>query len=245
MTLIPLISAIMTAPEATTAPAGAAMPLARSSYGSDARHHPVAALFAVGLPAALVVAVALSPMIIEMAPKSEPMTGTLVELDKPLDPPPPKQADDVEPMPRTASTPDVVDPVVPTTPLSETRFDLGPSIPDPGPVDLGPPARPADPPPLPKLVMAELDSKFAGTFQPDYPAREQREQIEGAAKVRVLIGTDGRVKAVELVSTDSRGFFEETKRRALAKWRFKPATRGGVPEESWMVMTVRFQIKNA
>ena len=61
----------------------------------------------------------------------------------------------------------------------------------------------------------------------------------------LLIGTDGRVKAVELVSTDSPGFFEETKRRALAKWRFKPATRGGVPEESWQVMTVRFEIKGA
>ena len=61
----------------------------------------------------------------------------------------------------------------------------------------------------------------------------------------MLIATDGRVKAVELVSTDSPGFFEETKRRALAKWRFKPATRGGVPEESWQVMTVRFEIKGA
>lgn len=245
MTLIPLISAIVAAPEATTAPAGAAVPLSRNSYGSDDRHHPVAALFAVGLPAALVVAVALSPMIVEMAPKSEPITGTLIELEKPLDPPPPKMADDVEPMPKAASTPDVVDPVVPTTPLAERWVDPGPSIPDPGPVDPGPPVRPADPPSLPKLVFADLDPRFAGTFQPDYPAREQRGGIEGIAKVRVLIGADGRVKAVELVSTDSPGFFEETKRRALAKWRFKPATRGGIPEESWKVMTVRFEIKNA
>ena len=29
---------------------------------------------------------------------------------------------------------------------------------------------------------------------------------------------------------------------ALAKWRFKPATRGGVPEESWKIMTVRFTL---
>lgn len=32
--------------------------------------------------------------------------------------------------------------------------------------------------------------------------------------------------------------------RALAKWRFKPATRGGVAEESWKPMTVRFEIRN-
>jgi protein TonB len=30
----------------------------------------------------------------------------------------------------------------------------------------------------------------------------------------------------------------------LSKWRFKPATRGGDPEESWRVMSVRFEIEN-
>ena len=243
MTLIPLISAIMAAPEATTAPAGAASPLSRYSYGSDSGYLPVAALFAVGLPAALVVAVALSPMIVDIVPKSEPMTGTLIELPKP--PPPPEPTPDAKPTPRTASATDTVRPVVATTPFSDNRVVEGPVIPDVIPVDLGPPIKPIDPPPLPKLVFADLDPRFAGSFQLDYPAREQRGGIEGVAKVRVLIGTDGRVKAIELVSTDSQGFFEETKRRALAKWRFKPATRGGIPEESWKVMTVRFEIKNA
>lgn len=245
MTLIPLISAIVAAPETTTAPAGAAPPLPRNSYGSDARHHPVAALFAVGLPAALVAAVALSPMIMVTPPKSEPMTGTMIELEKPLDPPPPKQADDVEPMPRNASTPDVVVPVIPTTPLTEPWVDTGPSITDAGPIDPGPPARAVDPPTTPKLVLAHLDERYADLFQPDYPARAQREGIEGVAVVRVLIGTDGRVKAVELVSTDDPAFFEATKRRALTKWRFKATTRGGVAEESWKEMRVRFEIKNA
>ena len=111
----------------------------------------------------------------------------------------------------------------------------GPSVP------LDPPVAPTKP----NLVLADIDPRFAGAFQPEYPAREQRGGIEGVAKVRVLIGTDGRVKAVELISADSPGFFEATKRRALAKWRFKPATRGGVAEESWKVMTVRFEIRNA
>jgi protein TonB len=104
-----------------------------------------------------------------------------------------------------------------------------------------PPAPPARPP----LVLAQLDTRFAGAFQPDYPANERRREVEGVAKVRVLIGTDGRVKAVELISADSPGFFEETKRRALAKWRFKPAMRGGVAEESWKEMTVRFELRSA
>ncbi|MBK6412313.1 energy transducer TonB [Sphingopyxis sp.] len=243
MTLIPLISAIMTAPEAMTAPAGAPTALSRNSYGSDRSRHPVAALFAVGLPAALVIAVALSPMIVVTPPKSEPMLGTLIDLDKPIDPPPPQQTDKVQPTEKSASATDTLKSAVETVPLADNRVFEGPVIVDPRPLDPGPPARPADPP-LPKLVFAELDPRYAGAFQPDYPASEQRREIEGVAKVRVLIGTDGRVKAVELVSTDSPGFFAETKRRALAKWRFTPATRGGVAEESWKTMTVRFEIRS-
>jgi len=245
MTLIPLISAILTTPEATTAPAGAATLSPRNSYGSDNRRHPVAAVLAVGLPVALVVAVALSPMIIETLPKSEPIPGTIIELDKPTPPPPPDPAKKADPTPKTASTTEAVKPLVDTPPLTGDTVQPGPSIPEPYPYDPGPPVRAADPAPPPALVFADLDPRYAGSFQPDYPAREQRSGVEGVARVRVLIGTDGRVKAVELVSTDSPGFFEETKRRALAKWRFKPATRGGVPEESWKAMTVRFEIKNA
>ncbi|MDO9370553.1 MAG: TonB family protein [Sphingopyxis sp.] len=242
MTLIPLISAIWAAPETTTAPATAAARHPRNSYGSDTNRHPIAALLAVGLPAALVVAVALSPMIVERQPKSEPMPGTLIELDKPIDPPPPPETKK-EATPKSNSTTETFDPVVPTT-STDNIVDTGPKsfepvIPDSGPIYVAP----ADPP-KPPLVFAELDPRFVGVFQPDYPASEQRRELEGVAKVRVLIGTDGRVKAVELVSTDSPGFFAETKQRALSKWRFKPATRGGVAEESWKVMTVRFQIRN-
>lgn len=240
MTLIPLISAMMTTPEATAARAARAAPSARAVYGSDRRRHPVAALLAVALPAALVAVAALSPMIVVPPPKSEPLTGTLIELPKP---PPPEPAEDARPTPKTASATETVAPRVETVPLDNDRVVVGPVIPDARPADPGPPAIAADPP-APKLVLAELDARFAGAFQPDYPAREQRRGVEGVVKVRVLIGTDGRVKAVELVSSDSPGFFEETKRRALSKWRFRPATRGGVPEESWKVMTVRFQIRN-
>lgn len=240
MTLIPLISAMMTTPEATAAPAAPAAPSARAVYGSDRRRHPVAALLAVALPAALVAVAALSPMIVVPPPKSEPITGTLIELPKP---PPPEPAEDARPTPKTASATETVAPRVETVPLDNDRVVVGPVIPDARPADPGRPAIAADPP-APKLVLAEPDARFAGAFQPDYPAREQRRGVEGVVKVRVLIGTDGRVKAVELVSSDSPGFFEETKRRALSKWRFRPATRGGVPEESWKVMTVRFQIRN-
>ncbi len=245
MTLIPLISAIMAAPEATTAPAGAAMPLSRSSYGSDSGRHPVAALFAVGLPAALVVAVALSPMIVQTPPESERQIWDPITLEKPTPPEPQPDAKPQEQQTKTviAATDSPLPPVSQDPPVGRTdESDVALAGTGTGttvPQVIDPPVQP------PKLVLARLDERYAGLFQPDYPARAQREGIEGVAVVRVLIGTDGRVKAVELVSADDPAFFEATKRRALTKWRFKAATRGGVPEESWKEMRVRFEIKNA
>ncbi|MBO9695628.1 MAG: TonB family protein [Sphingopyxis sp.] len=245
MTLIPLISAIVAAPEATAAPAGASVVPPRASYGSDTRHHPFAALFAVGLPAALVAGVALSPMIIIDEPATSTPPWKSITLPKPKlpEPQPDPKPQHRQQQPQLTAPPSPLPPIAQDPPEAPS---LPPYVPPAG-TGTGPSVT-VDPPVIPvkpKLVLAELDSRFAGAFQPDYPPREQHGGIEGAAKVRVLIGTDGRVKAVELVSTDSPGFFEATKRRALAKWRFRPATRGGVPEESWKVMTVRFEIRNA
>lgn len=241
MTLIPMISAIVATPKGAAAPAGSA-PFARESYNPGAGHRPVAALFAFGLPAVLVLAVALSPMIIKQEPRVAPEPWETIAVEKQLPDPPPRPTEEHQQKPRPASTTETVNTPIPS-PATDNVVDTGPKTFDPVIPDPGPYVPPAQPP-RPALVLAQLDSRYAGSFQPDYPAREQREGTEGMARVRVLIGTDGRVKAVELVSTDSPGFFEETKRRALAKWRFKPAMRGGVAEESWQTMNVRFQIRN-
>src|SRR5690606_28590878 len=111
---------------------------------------------------------------------------------------------------------------------------------NPGPTVIAEPAKP-----LPPLIGAQQDPRYARDFQPDYPAQELRAERDGRVQVRVLIGADGRVKAIEQISATSAAFFEATRRQALAKWRFKPATRGGVPQESWKTMNVRFELKNA
>ena len=244
MTLIPMMSAMLSSRRKTLA-AGDGTQLLRGSYDPGAGHRPVAAVFAIGVPAALFTAVALTPMISVLIEKSPPIVvRTIPEPTPPVQPP-----DDPKPQHQTPTSEAPVtvtkSPLPPTTPEAPVFDPLPPYVPPAG-SGTGPTiADPAPPPPAPKLVLAQLDQRFIASFQPDYPMREQHGGVEGVAIVRVLIGTDGRVKQVELVSTDSPGFFEATKRRALSKWRFKPATRGGVAEESWKEMKVRFEIKNA
>lgn len=134
----------------------------------------------------------------------------------------------VEPLPR-----DPIFEVLPTRPL-----DPGPSIGD-GDAGGGATLEPPRPEP-PTLVEAQPDPRFARDFQPPYPPSELRAQREGAVALRITIGIDGRVRAVDRVSATSDAFFEAARRQAMSRWRFKPATRGGVPVESSRVMRVSF-----
>jgi protein TonB len=96
------------------------------------------------------------------------------------------------------------------------------------------------PPHTPVLRGPTLDSRYRDYFQPAYPSDMRLGEREGRVVVRVLIGTDGRVKDVEQVSAASPSFFEATRKQALAKWRFKPGTKDGVAVEAWHTMAVSF-----
>ncbi len=119
---------------------------------------------------------------------------------------------------------------------------------DPGPVgnvlaDPVPVPEPAPQPvPVPEPVRKEAQMLASSELQPPYPAAEQRAENEGSVTIRVLIGTDGRVKAVEKIRAASDAFFRATEQQALRHWRFKPATVDGKPVEARKVMTVHFRL---
>ncbi|MBB4099878.1 energy transducer TonB [Sphingomonas kyeonggiensis] len=160
---------------------------------------------------------------------------------------PPKLQPKVEAKTPTQPLPTVPDTIVKTDSrlTMETTKDIPPVQPEiTKPVEPGPPVIVEPAKPLPPFVGARRDPRYAEAFQPNYPASELRAQRDGRVSVRVLVSADGRVKAVEQVSATSQAFFEATRQQALSKWRFKPATRGGVAEESWMTLSVTFQIKD-
>lgn len=156
----------------------------------------------------------------------------------------------IEPQKREQRTERQVD--VPVPPLPLPRFDETvtwreaplpplpplPPIGDYGSGGSGQTAKPVE-------VAAAFDPRFAAQVQPPYPAWLERAEIEGKVSVRLQVGTDGRVTAVELLSTSHPDFFPVTREQALRKWRFKPATRDGVPVVSWVTKTVRFEVRRS
>lgn len=103
---------------------------------------------------------------------------------------------------------------------------------------------PVTPAHLPIEIGARVNPRYIRDLQPGYPLGMLRLNIEGKVTVRVLVGTDGRVKDVKAIAFSQDDFLNATRDQALRKWRFTPATRDGNPVESWREMTVRFEMPN-
>lgn len=166
----------------------------------------------------------------------------ITPIDLPVEPPP---ADPVEPRPQPQQPSTMT--VAPTPTPVPTPF------PSAQPTPFPPPQPQSQPGPeryaearveLPPLVRREAEL-LGRDLQPPYPTTEQRAQRGGVVRIRVTIGADGRVSAVERVSATSDAFWRATERQALSRWRFRPATVDGRPVETTKVITVTFRIENA
>lgn len=152
-------------------------------------------------------------------------------------PNPPRQIDQLT-APRTDAPP-----IGPTT-SQETppRTYQEPTTP-PGPTRLAENTVPTVPPPVRRA--ASVDPNYRDALQPPYPRPMLDAQRDGSVRVRITIGTDGRVSAIERLSSSDDAFWRVTERQARGRWRFRPATVDGRPIESTMVMTVTFRIPDA
>jgi periplasmic protein TonB len=168
----------------------------------------------------------------------------LIPISKDLPPPPlktdkkpTKQQIKADPRPQPEQPRKIV--------LTGSTADSWPEPPQQPPIDLGTGGggkEIVDPVTVPVLIKATGDPRFDRDRQPPYPPALERLEIEGSVTIRVQIGTDGRVTAVELIKTDDPAFFASTRDWALKRWRFKPATRDGVAVTSWLTRTVHFRI---
>jgi len=76
-------------------------------------------------------------------------------------------------------------------------------------------------------VAAEGDVIPIVRIEPEWPRAAVLDQIEGRVKVRITILPDGTVGNVEILESEPRGLFDTNTRRAVLKWKFKPAVKDG------------------
>ena len=216
------------------------------SYATEnKRPNPMSMALAIGVNGSIILAVALSPVVVEQI-KRDPFIGEAIDIE-----PLPPKVDEKKPDTDTKQIKDdVYVPPIKTDTLTEndndirtgtTETDTFTNVDGKGGGEIrfqGPIVEP----PAPIFRAASRDPRFARDFQPDYPSGLLQKEIEGSASIRVLIGTDGRVREAQVVSASHPDFGKAAVKQALKAWRFKPATRGDVAVEDWQTLSVRFTI---
>lgn len=197
----------------------------------------------VSIVGGLVAAVMLSPTVIKHVIPDKPIEIYPVLPDPP---PPPEPLPRPEPQRKAKPTPTIDKPLVVTPGQPDKPYfppPEGPATAQPGAGDgsaTGTAIEPVKPPPV--ITGTEIDPRYARDFQPMYPPAEQRAGRDGVVTLKVLVGVDGRVVRAEQVMATSDEFWRVTLKQALGRWRFRPATRDGIPFEAWRTMTVRFRL---
>ncbi len=77
---------------------------------------------------------------------------------------------------------------------------------------------------------------------PVYPPAERSSGREGVAIVRVLVGADGVPVSVAVRATSGCKDFDSAALKAVKKWRFSPAKKGGTPVAGFFDVRVRFRM---
>jgi len=90
---------------------------------------------------------------------------------------------------------------------------------------------------------ATLPPSFAGNSPPRYPEQARQNGWQGTVHLRLNVGIDGRVRAVEIVRTSGYELLDAEAVRAVQAWRGAPARRGGRPIETIEVLPVTFRLR--
>lgn len=186
------------------------------------------------LKGAVLVALALTALAVWLFPQYEPLPYKLrrEEMIWVPTPDPPAVADPVEVppapvMPRPIEVVDDDDPEGGTIPdLPDFR---GPWLPEPQVwQDTG-------------FVTSSAPPTLISRAKPDYPEIARRAGLEGTVLVHVLVGPNGRVRAVDVIQ-GVHPLLDKAAVAAAMKCRFEPARQREVPVRAWMAMPFRFRL---
>ncbi|MFP4573325.1 MAG: TonB family protein [Desulfobacterales bacterium] len=77
---------------------------------------------------------------------------------------------------------------------------------------------------------------------PVYPYKAKRMNLSGKVSVKFLVGENGHVSEVEILSAEPENVFDKSVIQAVSSWRFKPGKISGQAVDTWMKTTIIFDI---
>lgn len=75
--------------------------------------------------------------------------------------------------------------------------------------------------------------RFDSCARPTYPEQASSQKHEGTVTLRLLVGSDGKVKDARLVKSSGYPALDEAAAVGLSKCSFNPAVKDGKPVDAW------------
>ncbi len=166
-------------------------------------------------------------------------------------PPPPPPPLVKQPVAKQAVAPPAPQPVAIADPTPAPNAPVGITTPQPPPPPVAAavvttpapaPAAPPAPPPPPKDEAPVSDADYLQNPKPPYPGLSKRLNEQGSVLVRVLVGTDGKVQDITIKQSSGFERLDQSALQSVARWRFVPGKRGGVPEAMWHIVPIIFKL---
>ncbi|MDX6766228.1 MAG: TonB family protein [Candidatus Methylacidiphilales bacterium] len=80
---------------------------------------------------------------------------------------------------------------------------------------------------------------------PPYPEQARRQRQEGVVLLRLSITADGSVQEVSVQRSSGHPLLDRAAMKAAQRYRFQPATLGGLPVPSTTLQPIRFDLRQA
>ena len=201
------------------------------------------------VPVELLTAAVTTPPRIEPAAPRPPEPKPRPPELKPRPPEPKPVTPEPRPVLRKATPPPAPRPVAAPEPAPSPTAATATPEPQPAPppvsapVAAAPVAAPAPAPAPAPPAQVELpisDADYLHNPAPEWPRMSQRLGEKGLVVVRVLIGPDGRAKSAQVKQSSGFTRLDEASLTAALGWRYVPGKRGGVPEEMWVNVPIRW-----
>ena len=94
----------------------------------------------------------------------------------------------------------------------------------------------------PLIVVPEIQqARLVVRVEPQYPALAKQIRLEGTVQIRAVIGKDGTVQSVEILS--GHPLLARAAQDAILRWRYTPTLLRGEPVEVETLITVIFKMQ--
>jgi protein TonB len=94
------------------------------------------------------------------------------------------------------------------------------------------------------LTLPRVDASQLNNPAPAYPPVSRRMREQGVVLLEVLIQATGQVGEVRIKRSSGFKRLDDAASKAVQRWRYLPATRGGTAIEYWYLQPIEFSLAN-